>query len=414
MPVPVPPGLFAETVRALPGSGFRGINVTVPHKEAAHELADERSPAAAAIGAANTLTFDHGAVRAENTDASGVIDSLPESPRGLRALVLGAGGSARAVAWALREAGAEVSVWNRTPERAQRLAAELEIGHAERPRPSDLLVHCTSVGLEPISVPDAIEALGLSGLDPPPTVVDLVYAPAGTPVAAWARDGGASVVEGTEVLVRQGARSLELWTGRAAPVAAMRAAVDGSAALTPGLPRSLAARPGSVDGQCAERDRLLAAGGMEPDLVSSRHGGQHFEPGGGQRVGHRAEAQAVQLDVSGLGHRHRHRDGAADRKVLGGRAPAARPEGDLGERGRGRAGAGAGSYLPVRRGTPARPPPGAPRGGGTPTWRWRRGRERSRKAAGRGGAPPARAYRSPVRSVGGPGSPHFAKGSPET
>ena len=227
VPVPLPPDRFAETVRALPGSGFRGINVTVPHKEAAHALADELTVAAAAIGAANTLTFEGGAVRADNTDAGGFLDALGSSPRGSEALVLGAGGSARAVAWALREAGAAVSVWNRTPERAKALAAELGVRHAERPTAADLLVHCTSVGLDPqSSPPEALGMLGLSGFDPPATVVDLVYASAVTPVIAWARAGGARVVEGAEVLVRQGARSLELWTGRTAPLATMRAAVQ--------------------------------------------------------------------------------------------------------------------------------------------------------------------------------------------
>ena len=184
LPVPIPPALFADTVQALPGSGFHGVNVTVPHKEAAHDLADESSAAVAAIGAANTLTFDGGVTRAENTDAGGLIDALGHLPRGLRALVLGAGGSARAAAWALREAGADVSVCNRTPTRARTLASELEVRYVGQPGPSDLLVHCTSVGLDPsTSVAQAIETLGLAGLDPPPTVVDLVYNNTETPVA---------------------------------------------------------------------------------------------------------------------------------------------------------------------------------------------------------------------------------------
>jgi shikimate dehydrogenase len=132
--LPVPPVLFTETVRALPGSGFRGANVTIPHKHAALELADERTPSAEAIGAANTLTFlDGGGIEAHNTDAPGFIAALGEDARGLRALVLGAGGAGRAVAWALREAGAaEVAVWNRTPERAAALARDLGVTHATR------------------------------------------------------------------------------------------------------------------------------------------------------------------------------------------------------------------------------------------------------------------------------------------
>jgi len=102
------------------------------------------------------------------------------------------------------------------------------VRYVAQPTPSDLLVHCTSVGLDGrTSVPEAVEMLGLSGLDPPATVVDLVYGVTETPAAKWARTGGARVVEGSEVLVRQGARSLELWTGRPAPVGEMRAAVEG-------------------------------------------------------------------------------------------------------------------------------------------------------------------------------------------
>ena len=126
--LPVPPELFDETVRALPGSGYRGANVTIPHKRAALALADVRTPAAEAIGAANTLVFADGAIEADNTDAPGFLAALGEDPAGRRALVLGAGGAGRAVAWALREAGAaEVLVWNRSRERAAALAAELGV-----------------------------------------------------------------------------------------------------------------------------------------------------------------------------------------------------------------------------------------------------------------------------------------------
>ena len=105
-------------VRAMPGEGFVGANVTVPHKAAALELADGSSRVAREIGAANTLSFEAGAIRAENTDAGGLIAALPGPRRG-RALVLGAGGAARAVVWALVAKGAEVEVWNRTESRAR-------------------------------------------------------------------------------------------------------------------------------------------------------------------------------------------------------------------------------------------------------------------------------------------------------
>lgn len=226
--LPVPPELFAETVRALPGSGFRGANVTIPHKRAALELADERTPSARAIGAANTLTFlDGGGIEAHNTDAPGFLMAVGEDDvRGLRALVLGAGGAGRAVAWALREAGAaDVAVWNRTPERAKTLADDLGVTAVLRPATCDLLVNATSVGLEPrLDEEETLEALKLDQLDRPAIVADLVYGDARTPLLEWAARAGARTVDGLEVLVRQGALSFERWTGLDAPVKAMRAA----------------------------------------------------------------------------------------------------------------------------------------------------------------------------------------------
>ena len=227
--LPVPPELFEVTVRGLPGSGYRGANVTIPHKVAALAVSDDATPAARAIGAANTLTFADGRIAADNTDAGGLLDAIDRPVTGLRALVLGAGGAGRAAAWALREAGAaEVAVWNRTRERAAELAAELGVDHAEAPRAADLLVNATSVGLH-AGTPEAaaLEQLSLAGLEPPPLVVDLVYrGRASTPVESWAERGNATVVSGLEVLVRQGARSFESWTGRPAPLDVMRAAAQ--------------------------------------------------------------------------------------------------------------------------------------------------------------------------------------------
>ena len=226
--LPVPPALFAETVRALPASGFRGANVTIPHKHAALALADERTPSADAIGAANTLSFtDEGAIEAHNTDAPGFLAALGEDEaRGLRALVLGAGGAGRAVAWALREAGAaEVAVWNRTPERARALADDLGITQVPRPATCDLLVNATSVGLEPrLNEAETLASLNLDQLDPARIVVDLVYGDAPSALLGWAARGGSRTVDGLEVLVRQGALSFQRWTGVEAPIDAMRAA----------------------------------------------------------------------------------------------------------------------------------------------------------------------------------------------
>lgn len=225
--LPLAPERFSETARVLAASGYRGINVTLPHKRAAHDLADARTEAAAAIGAANTLTYEDGRIEAHNTDAGGFLDALESDPAGTRCLVLGAGGSARAVAWALREAGAgEVSIWNRTPQRAAELAADLGLRHLDRPEPADLIVNCTSVGLgQGVDEGNAVAAVGLDDVDPPATFFDLVYGVGPTPLARWAETGGSRVVDGGEMLVRQGARSLERWTGRPAPLDAMRTAL---------------------------------------------------------------------------------------------------------------------------------------------------------------------------------------------
>jgi shikimate dehydrogenase len=221
--LPLPPAVFAATARALPGSGYRGINVTIPHKRAAHDLADELTPAAAAIGAVNTLTYADGRIEGDNTDAGGFLDALDADPAGWRCLVLGAGGSARAVVWALREAGGEVAIWNRTAERAAALAAALGVRHAAVPEPADLIVNCTAVGLDRTTPEaEAVAALGLDAIDPPATFFDLNYGSAATPLCEWAQRGGGRAVDGLEMLVRQGARSCERWTGRSAPLEAMR------------------------------------------------------------------------------------------------------------------------------------------------------------------------------------------------
>ena len=223
----VPAELFEETVRALPASGYAGANVTLPHKLAARSLAAKLTPAAEAIGAANTLSFEGGRIEADNTDAGGFLDALGDVPPSGPVLVLGAGGAARAVVWALREAGAsDVAVWNRTPERAAELAREFGARHVDRPEPASLVVNATSVGLGGEHAPQAVvRELGLEGVDPPEVLVDLVYGDGPTALCRWAEEAGARVVDGREVLVRQGARSLERWTGRQAPLDAMRAAL---------------------------------------------------------------------------------------------------------------------------------------------------------------------------------------------
>ena len=201
--------------------------MTIPHKEAALELADEVTATAAAVGAANTLTFEGTAISADNTDVTGLLSAIPErhAPQRKRVLVLGAGGAGRAAVHALLQAGAaDIQVWNRTPERAERLCAELGGRPVRRPDPVDLLVNCTSVGLD--LDPDGFKALPVHAdtFSAGSCVVDMVYADRPSPLLAHARKRGAEVVDGLEILVAQGAASFERWTGRPAPRDVMRKA----------------------------------------------------------------------------------------------------------------------------------------------------------------------------------------------
>jgi len=229
---------FADRVRELPGESFVGANVTIPHKRAALELADQASEAAGEIGAANTLSFVEGLIHAENTDATGLLSALPEPPADRDALVLGAGGSARAAVWALAGQAASVSVWNRTPERADELVRDLaEVGagtsaegrlgpiSAEQARANgfDLIVNCTAVGM---GDEDPFEHLPIDPerFDAEITLVDLVYAGAESRLVREARERNAIAIDGLEVLVQQGGESLRLWTGMDPPLDVMRAA----------------------------------------------------------------------------------------------------------------------------------------------------------------------------------------------
>ena len=226
--VDLEPDAFAGFVSGMEADGFVGANVTVPHKRAAFEAADSAGPAAAGIGAANTLIFDSGRIRAENTDAPGLIDSLPADPAESRALVLGAGGAGRAVLWALNGAGARVSIWNRTGSKAVDLSGELGGTALTDPRAGDfdLIVNSSAAGLGG-GDPFADLPLDPQEFRAGQVVVDMVYGDAPSPLLEAAGAAGADTVDGLEVLVRQGARSLAIWTGREPSLEVMRAAARG-------------------------------------------------------------------------------------------------------------------------------------------------------------------------------------------
>lgn len=217
---------FEPRVQGMATEGFVGANVTVPHKKRALALADASTVTASEIGAANTLSFVAGKIHADNTDAQGLLDALPDSPGGKQVLVLGAGGAARAVVWALVRQDAEVDVWNRTPLKAESLCEKLGGNPVEEfdLGDYDLLINSTSIGLH--GGENALVELPLkaSQLEARHTVVDLAYGEGGSRLIAAAQAAGAATIDGLEVLVRQGALSLEIWTGKPAPLDVMRAA----------------------------------------------------------------------------------------------------------------------------------------------------------------------------------------------
>lgn len=227
------PAEVEQRTRELAESGdYKGVNVTVPHKTAVLHLATGVTKEVRAIGAANTLIFTPKDVYAHNTDAGGLIGALEgvATPRGRRALVLGAGGAARAAVWALTKSGAGidattgVDVWNRTAKRAEALAAQLG-GRAVRDPDLGsygIVVNTTTVGLHG---EDPFEHLPLaSGFDPEHIVVDMVYGDRPSQLLAAAEAVGATTVDGLEILVQQGARSLEIWTGEKPDLEVMRRA----------------------------------------------------------------------------------------------------------------------------------------------------------------------------------------------
>ena len=217
VPLRVAPADLPATLDLLPRLGFAGCNVTLPHKRAALDIAQSATARARRIGAANTLTFAQGRIEADNTDGIGFLTALragsswtPDRP----AVVLGAGGAARAVVDALAEAGVpEIRIVNRTAARAEALAAAVPTARAI-PWPgglggAGLLVNTTSLGM--VGQPPL--DLELAPLDPSAVVMDIVYAPLETPLLAAARMRGLATVDGLGMLLHQAAPGFEAWFG---------------------------------------------------------------------------------------------------------------------------------------------------------------------------------------------------------
>ncbi len=215
-------------IRGVRALGLRGLSVTVPHKVAVIPCLDEIDPVARNIGAVNTVVNDDGRLKGYNTDWTGFVRSLETHlpVRGRRAVLLGAGGAARAIAFGLRERGAHLTVLNRAEEisMAAALAADLgcpygDLGRVEAIDGADVVINATSVGMAPL---EDLTVVDPARLRPDQVVYDIVYNPLETRLLREARARGCRVVPGYEMLLLQGVTQFELWTGRPAPVDLMR------------------------------------------------------------------------------------------------------------------------------------------------------------------------------------------------
>jgi shikimate dehydrogenase len=246
VPLPVAPSQVENAVRGAAALGFRGVNVTVPHKQAVLPALDVVAPDAAQLGAVNTIVIDRDAAgkpvtTGHNTDYQGFLGSLRQGgfePAGKSAVVVGAGGAGRAVIFGLLQADArDVLVLDTQPQQVQSLLADLGGDGAplrtaslsteslvESARAAELLVNATPVGMSPkidASIwPDAIPFPARLA------VFDLVYNPQETQLLRQACAAGALAIDGLDMLVRQGAIAFELWTGQEAPFDVMRAACE--------------------------------------------------------------------------------------------------------------------------------------------------------------------------------------------
>lgn len=231
VPVDLPPGRLGNFLQVVREANFLGGNVTIPHKEEAAGLADTRSEAVEACGAANTLVARGGRIHAENTDGAGLLDALAGRGWGRkfpRAVLLGAGGAARGIAWSLGMAGTRrIDVLNRDPRRAEDLAGALsrrlprvafsggDLRPAtlrERFRGADLIVQCTSLGLR-----EEWEDFPIIDVEKTTCFADIVYRAGGTTLVRRLRARGVRAVDGLPMLAHQAARSFALWTGKEIP-----------------------------------------------------------------------------------------------------------------------------------------------------------------------------------------------------
>lgn len=230
--IPLPVSDVASALIGLRGLGLYGASVTIPHKETIIPLLDHVDPVAVRIGAVNTIhvvnTPEGRKLHGFNTDWLGANRALAEriDLKDKRVVVLGAGGSARAIGFGLMEVGAEVVLCSRTESRGRALASDLGCDWYSLDRVDELkgeiLIHATSVGMTPDIDATLVSQSSLGGYQ---VVMDIVYAPLKTRLLAEAEAAGCHVVNGLEMLLYQGVAQFELWTGKPAPVDVMRKAL---------------------------------------------------------------------------------------------------------------------------------------------------------------------------------------------
>jgi len=225
---PIAPDNVERGVRGLFDAGCAGLNVTIPHKQAVLACCDEVTPAVQAIGAANTLVpTGDGRIRGDNTDAAGFLRALDEDApldlEGADVLMIGSGGAARAIAFALEGRGARLQVANRTTARAAALGEPVEFTREAIERAAaecGLVVNATSLGMGTDELP---AELPIDVLGPGQVAYDIVYRQEPTPWLRAAAARGARTVDGLGMLLHQGAAAFAQWTGTEPPVDAMRA-----------------------------------------------------------------------------------------------------------------------------------------------------------------------------------------------
>jgi len=234
----VRPADLDSAMRGVRGLGVHGLNVTMPHKTKILRYLNAVDPTVRFLGSANTILNDAGKFSGFSTDGVGAVNALRENgadPAGKKVLLLGAGGAAKAIAYALAQEAGVLCILNRIPEKAAVLADKLSrifnkpvVGDALVPnilQPSlqsaDILVNATSVGMHPHVDQSLVEP---QWLKPDLTVMDIVYNPVETKLVQDAKAAGAHVISGVEMLLYQGAASFQIWTGQTAPVEVMRAA----------------------------------------------------------------------------------------------------------------------------------------------------------------------------------------------